>query len=267
MDKEAEIRVSIGYLRQNEFSLDQLLNQEKYQAGFASYLAEVNQRRASTFSLNELTRDEVGVKLAFALKVNQSELRQSASDYLETRGRLIDQGRDPKYLLLDLAACDLSRANLELVDLRQADLEGANLGWANLELVDLRQADLKWADLKWADLRRADLEGADLRGVRYLDYVLIAFGANFTGARLGQAELQALNRLDQKEENLLEGASGLIRDESGRITGVESLPDPESETEEIKKMPDSENILANFLSAFIALSAEEQETFLDKLRK
>jgi len=83
---------------------------------------------------------------------------------------------------------------------------------------------LKTANFSGANLSGANLRGADLKGVRYLAYTSTASEADFTGARLRRTELKALNELDQA---LLLGTSGLIRDESGRITGVESLPHPE----------------------------------------
>lgn len=259
-----------------------MLSQKRYQYGLASYLAEVNQRR-SEFEFDELTRDEIGIKLAYAFKTDQSELRQSALDYLHVRGNLLDQGMDSEELLLDLATCDLSGANLKWANLRQADLRAANLRGANLSEADLWAANLSEANLlstnlSGANLSEADLRGvylfetnlkwaylwgADLRGARYLEYIT-ALGANFTGAKLGQAELQALNELDQKQGDLLVGTSGLVRNKSGEIIGVESLPDPEPEIENAQVFWNS---LAKFLSDFSALPVEEQEAFLDKLRK
>jgi len=282
MGKEDRVGISTGSLEQCEFSLDQLLGQEEHQSDFASYLAGVNQRR-SELEFDELTGNETGVKLAFAFKTNQLELRHSALDYLEARGNLLDQGVDLVELSLDLAACDLLKTDLERADLRWADLEGADLReadlgkadlrgarfrWADFRQADLRQADLRRADLRqadltgadlsWAkleradlsgtdlrqinfwqanlwqaDLTEADLRGADLRRARYLGCIT-ASEADFTGARLRRTELKALNKLDRKQGNLLAGASGLIRNESGRITGVESLPDPKPETPKIQ---------------------------------
>jgi uncharacterized protein YjbI with pentapeptide repeats len=251
MSKEAKFGPSTGSLEQRESSLDQLLSQEEHQDNFASYLAKVNKRRRE-FQFDELTEDEIGAKLAFALKANQPNLRRLALDYLATRGNLLNQGMDPKELILDLAACDLSKTDLWGADLRQADLGQADLKWADLRQADLSGAYLSRADLSEANLSKTDLSGAylsradlrgaylleasfkwayleraNLKGVRYLDFI-IAFGANFTGVELGQAELQDLNELDQKPGNLLVGASGLVIDKSsGRITGVKSLPHPE----------------------------------------
>jgi len=283
MSKETKPGALTTNLEQHEFSLDQLLSQEEHQNDFASYLLKVNQRR-NEFQFDELTGKEIGVKLAFAFKTKQPELRQLAINYLEARGNLLDQGMDPEELILDLAACDLSKTDLWRANLKGADFSRADLGWA-----DLRRADLGWADLEnanlseanlskanlrgaylleanlrgayllEANLSKANLRGADLRGVSYLDYI-IAFEARFRGARLEQAEIEALNELDQKEGNLLLEASGLVRDESGKIIGVESLPDFEPKTPQ-----DIGDIFANFLSAFIALSDKERETFFTAL--
>jgi len=249
MNQETKFGPSTGSLEQCESFLDQLLSQEEHQDDFASYLAEVNQER-SKFQFDEFTGNEIGIKLAFAFKANQPNLRRLALDYLRTRGNLLNQGMDPEELILDMAACDLSKTDLWGADLRQADLKWADLKWADLRQADLSEADLSEANLSKANLSKADLRGAylrgadlrgaylletnfkwaylervNLKGVRYLNYIT-ALGANFTGAKLGLVELQALNILE--EGNLLVTTSGLVRDESGKIIGVvESLPHPE----------------------------------------
>ena len=262
-----EIRRGIfsTHLEQREFSLNQLLSQEKHQDDFASYLAQVNQSR-NEFGFDELTGDEPGVKLAFAFKTKQPELRRLALDYLATRGNLLDQGMDPEELILDLAACDLSKTDLWGANFENADFRQAELGWADLSRATLSKASLENATLSEANLSKANLRGADLREVRYLDYVT-AFEANFRKAKLGPAELYALNELDQKEGNLLLEATGLVRNESGEIIGIEPLPDSEPKTEAIEETQDIGNDSADLFSAFIALTAEEQETFLNELRK
>jgi uncharacterized protein YbdZ (MbtH family) len=252
MSKEFRVGELTRYLGHAEFSLNKLLSQEEQRGDFDSYLSGVNSRRASVHWLNRLTGNEIGVKIAFAFKTKQPELRQSALDYLEARGNLLDQGGDPKELILDLAICDLSRADLRAADLRQANLKwtdltetnlsGANLWGANLSGANLWGASLKWADLSRADLRAADLEWADLEW------------ANFTGAKLERAELQALNKIDKRQGDLLAGASGLIRNGSGRITGVESLPDPEPETPEVKE--ETNEIMNQVVTLLVAMGHE-----------
>jgi uncharacterized protein YjbI with pentapeptide repeats len=290
MGKEGKVGISTGSLEQCQFSLDQLLSQEEHQGDFASYLAKVNQER-SELEFDELTGDEIGIKLAFALKNGQLRLHESALNYLEVRDGLLYQGMDPKELSLDMAACDLSdtdlirvhlwnadlsKANLSKVNLfaadlleanlTEADLSGATLGKANLSRADLQGANLKWANLGLTNLTKVNFEKANLKGVNLLDSILTAFGANFTGAELGRAELKALNELGQKEGNLLAGTRGLVRDGSGKIIEVESLPDSKPETEEIGEAQNIGDNLANLISAIIALPAEEQEALIKGLK-
>jgi len=298
MGKEDRVGISTGSLEQCEFSLDQLLGQEEHQSDFASYLAGVNQRR-SELEFDELTGNETGVKLAFALKDGQFRLRGLAFNYLEVRDRLLYQGMDPKELSLDLAACDLSdtdlrwfhlrevdlrqanlsKANLSKADLQKAnlseanlseadlirvhlwnadlskanlnkvnlfaadlleanltaaDLSGATLGRANLSGTDLQGANFKWANLGLTNFTKVNFEKANLKEVNLLDSILTASEANFTGAELGEDEIEDLNKLDQAKGDLLQDALGLVRDGSSKIIGIESLPDPKPETPKIQ---------------------------------
>jgi len=63
---------------------------------------------------------------------------------------------------------------------------------------------------------------------------LTASEANFTGAELGEDEIEDLNKLDQAKGDLLQDALGLVRDGSSKIIGIESLPDPKPETPKIQ---------------------------------
>ncbi|GAF74834.1 unnamed protein product, partial [marine sediment metagenome] len=126
----------------------------------------------SELGFDQLTRDEIGAKLAFAFKDGQLRFREFAFNYLEVRGELFAQGIDPEELSLDMAACDLSETDLGWADLRGANLERADLRWANLRgayllEANFSKANLRGADLRGTNLREADFRGADLAGADF----------------------------------------------------------------------------------------------------
>jgi hypothetical protein len=71
---------------------------------------------------------------------------------------------------------------------------------------------------------------------------------------LEQPELEALNRLDRKERSSLIGASGLVRDKSGKIIGIEPLPTLEPETPEVQE--ETNEIMNQVVTLLVALGHE-----------